>query len=1062
MLKVQLHVLLLLFSVQWTRVMGIGFDQVEFRTRTTLSRPDRDSAGGDAAAGGNGDGDKCPPCFNCMLPIFECKQYSECNSNTGRCECIPGFAGDDCSIPVCGGLDEPNGRRPQRDNGSDTCQCKAGWGGINCNICEEDFACDAFMPGPELKGTCYKNGMIVNKSYQGCNVTNEKILQTLKGRIPQVTFSCDNHTKDCNFQFWIDRIESFYCGLDRCQFEYDLKSNSSHYNCESARCKCVPNTTLCGAKGSIDISDFLTQTVKGPGDFVCDLQTKKCRFSEPSMNDLISTIFGDPYIMLECRGGECLHYSEIPGYMPPDKDISMSWQANLILALTSVLVLLLVTFVTFCISKSPLFKNDPLALEGDDFLSGGGGGGATSAQEPSDANFLKTDVEAVLTFKDIVYQVPINRDNSETVLNEVSGVVQPGEMMALLGGSGAGKTTLLDILAMKKKAGKVSGQIKVNGKSISKKDYTKLIGFVDQDDYLLPTLTVYETVLNSALLRLPRALPFEAKRSRVYKVLEELRILDIKDKIIGNEFERGISGGEKRRVSIACELVTSPLILFLDEPTSGLDANNASNVVDCLVRLARNYGRTLVLSIHQPRSNIFQMFDKLVLLSNGEMVYSGEAIRVNEFLRNNGYQCPTEYNIADYLIDITFETQLQSKKRARAASSRSGMQVTPDVLQNPTSGIDANKNAIHPALEEGSGSVPSVTQREWEHLAGHRDEIRTLLKDSVSPEHETVGSMNTRLLHNRFKDGPYYAQLSHDIATILTNYATAQMELPSSMNSASFPQQLSILCSRTFKNIYRNPKLLLANYLMTLLLGGFLGTLYYDVSNDISGFQNRLGLFFFIMTYFGFVTLTGLSSFAVERIIFIKERSNNYYSPLAYYFSKILSDVLPLRVIPPVILGLVVYPLVGLNMDNHAFFKFIGILVLFNLGISLEILSIGIIFEDLSNSIIFSVLVLLGSLLFSGLFINTKEITSVAFKYLKNFSLFYYAYESLLINEVKSLMLREKKYGLDIEVPGATILSTFGFSVQNLGLDIKILGVFSTVFLIIGYVALKLIVVEQK
>lgn len=144
-------------------------------------------------------------------------------------------------------------------------------------------------------------------------------------------------------------------------------------------------------------------------------------------------------------------------------------------------------------------------------------------------------------------------------------------------------------------------------------------------------MTVFETVLNSALLRLPKALSFEAKKARVYKVLEELRIIDIKDRIIGNEFDRGISGGEKRRVSIACELVTSPLVLFLDEPTSGLDASNANNVIECLVRLSSDYNRTLVLSIHQPRSNIFYLFDKLVLLSKGEMVYSGNAKKVSEF-----------------------------------------------------------------------------------------------------------------------------------------------------------------------------------------------------------------------------------------------------------------------------------------------------------------------------------------------------------------------------------------------------------------------------------------------
>lgn len=150
--------------------------------------------------------DTCPPCFNCMLPIFECKQFSECNSYTGRCECIEGFAGDDCSLPLCGGLspdESGNKDRPIRAQ-NDTCHCDNGWGGINCDVCQEDFVCDAFMPDPSIKGTCYKNGMIVDKVFSGCNVTNEKILQILNGKIPQITFACDKPNQECNFQFWID------------------------------------------------------------------------------------------------------------------------------------------------------------------------------------------------------------------------------------------------------------------------------------------------------------------------------------------------------------------------------------------------------------------------------------------------------------------------------------------------------------------------------------------------------------------------------------------------------------------------------------------------------------------------------------------------------------------------------------------------------------------------------------------------------------------------------------------------------------------------------------------
>lgn len=112
---------------------------------------------------------------------------------------------------------------------------------------------------------------------------------------------------------------------------------------------------------------------------------------------------------------------------------------------------------------------------------------------------------------------------------------------------------------------------------------------------------------------------------------------------------RSISGGEKRRVSIACELVTSPSILFLDEPTSGLDAYNAFNVVESLVNLARTHKRTVVFTIHQPRSNIVALFDQLVLLASGKCVYSGEFAKCQGYFESIGQPCPPGFNIADYL-----------------------------------------------------------------------------------------------------------------------------------------------------------------------------------------------------------------------------------------------------------------------------------------------------------------------------------------------------------------------------------------------------------------------------
>lgn len=174
-------------------------------------------------------------------------------------------------------------------------------------------------------------------------------------------------------------------------------------------------------------------------------------------------------------------------------------------------------------------------------------------------------IPATLHFENVSYAI-----NNKAVLTDVSGSVAPGQLMAILGSSGAGKSTFLDILARKDKRGRVGGQLYINGRTIDDNElYKRVVGFVDQEDTLMSTLTVYETVLYSAVLRLPKDMSIEAKKFRTLETMQELGILGIKDSRIGESGKRSISGGEKRRVSIACELVTSPSILFLDEPTSG-------------------------------------------------------------------------------------------------------------------------------------------------------------------------------------------------------------------------------------------------------------------------------------------------------------------------------------------------------------------------------------------------------------------------------------------------------------------------------------------------------------
>lgn len=220
--------------------------------------------------------------------------------------------------------------------------------------------------------------------------------------------------------------------------------------------------------------------------------------------------------------------------------------------------------------------------------------------------------EALLTFDNVTYTVGKSKlasrmrygintiyKGGKRILSKVRGYVEPGQILAIMGPSGAGKSSLLDILARKPKRGIVSGDILVNNVFPSKSRIKKITGFVDQDDTLMGTLTIRETLMYAATLRLPRSMPIQQKQKRVAQVIQELGLERIADTVIGSPGQRGISGGEKRRVSIGKELVTGPSLLFLDEPTSGLDAYNAAMVMECLKRLAKQKRHTIVVTIHQ-------------------------------------------------------------------------------------------------------------------------------------------------------------------------------------------------------------------------------------------------------------------------------------------------------------------------------------------------------------------------------------------------------------------------------------------------------------------------------
>ncbi|XP_074299980.1 ABC transporter G family member 5-like [Silene latifolia] len=234
-----------------------------------------------------------------------------------------------------------------------------------------------------------------------------------------------------------------------------------------------------------------------------------------------------------------------------------------------------------------------------------------------------------------------------TVLNQVNFKAKPWEILAIVGPSGAGKSSILEVVA-----GKLTpqaGSILINSNAIEEANFNKISGYVTQKDMLYPLLTVEETLMFSTKLRVNLS-PSELS-SRVKSLIQELGLEQVAGSRVGSDRIRGISGGEKRRVSIGVEVIHDPKVLIMDEPTSGLDSTSALQIIDMLKNMAETRGRTLILSIHQPGFRIVKQFNSILLLANGTVLHHGTVDQLGSRLRLMGLDLPPNCNVVEFAID---------------------------------------------------------------------------------------------------------------------------------------------------------------------------------------------------------------------------------------------------------------------------------------------------------------------------------------------------------------------------------------------------------------------------
>lgn len=507
-------------------------------------------------------------------------------------------------------------------------------------------------------------------------------------------------------------------------------------------------------------------------------------------------------------------------------------------------------------------------------------------------------------FKNLCAEVPVAPGSKikKRILNGVSGKIEAGEFLALMGPSGAGKSSLLNVLGSRFQ-GDVSGEILVNGIRQTKK-HKRSIAYVLQQDLLLPNLTVRETLEITAKLRLPKNFTLQQKMQRVDDIITLMGI-----KSCENTMVQLTSGGERKRASIANELLVNPSLLYLDEPTTGLDSATAYSILESLKELCVQ-GRTIICAIHQPSSSIFAKFDKLLLIAKGNIVYFGQTNNVTSYFEKCGYSCPAHYNPADFILELmtdNFESEDESLQN-KEEIMRHIIQCWKDNIASKVC-TPRNKKLIN----DEENNV------EENNLNNNDNESR---KNSLQIENNDLIYVNDKVEEIDFDDKNEKNNLIVKNRTQSVSVASNFVENNALINARRWPtnwfEQFLILVVRAFK-LRKGHMLSKLNILQILFIALLAGLIWFRIPRTESNIPDFVAAAFFLQTYCDLtVMFRGVAYFPTERSVIKKERQSGCYQLSAYYASKFIAEF-PVDSLLPLGACIIFYWLVDLG-DNAEIF----------------------------------------------------------------------------------------------------------------------------------------------
>ncbi|KAL8457276.1 hypothetical protein ACS0TY_035210 [Phlomoides rotata] len=617
-------------------------------------------------------------------------------------------------------------------------------------------------------------------------------------------------------------------------------------------------------------------------------------------------------------------------------------------------------------------------------------------KEKSNTEFVG-DVSARLAWKDLTVMVTLSNGDTQNVLEKLSGYAEPGSFTALMGPSGSGKSTLLDALSGRLAANAfLSGAILLNGRKAKLSFGTA--AYVTQDDNLIGTLTVRETISYSARLRLPDRMPWADKRTLVESTIIEMGLQDCADTVIGNWHLRGVSGGEKRRVSIAIEILMRPRLLFLDEPTSGLDSASAFFVTQTLRGLSRD-GRTVIASIHQPSSEVFELFDRLYLLSSGKTIYFGQASQAYEFFAQAGFPCPALRNPSDHFLRC-INSDFDKVKATLKGSMKMRFEINDDPVERVTT------------AEAIRTLVDSYRTSQYCYAATEKIEEMSKIKGTV---------------------------------------------LDSGGSQASFLMQAVTLTRRSFVNMSRDFGYYWLRLVIYIVVTICIGTIYLNVGTGYSSILARGACASFVFGFVTFMSIGGFPSFVEDMKVFQRERLNGHYGVGAFVISNTISAT-PFLILITFISGTVCYFMVHLHPGFTHYLFFVLCLYASVTVVESLMMAIASVVPNFLMGIIIGAGIQGIFMLVSGYFRLPNDIPKPFWRYPMSYiSFHFWALQGQYQNDLKGLVFDNQSPDLP-KIPGEYILeNVFQIDVhRSKWVDLSVLMSMIIIYRIIFFIMIKL------